>query len=107
MEFLFATVVCGLMAAVSCMMPALQQQQDDFNFRVPPRWNPEQEHQYSFRACTTDMMLWSLLTELHPHQQAAAMVMRLGGSAREVTRTLTTDELMFGGDIEGVHYDPV
>ena len=54
----------------------------DFNYRVPPWWNPEHEREYSFRAYMTDLAIWVMLTDLQPHQQAAAIVMRLGGSAR-------------------------
>ncbi len=89
-------------------MPHPQQHSGDiFNYRIAPRWNPEQEQQYSFRAYTTDLMLWTLLTDLQPHQQAAAVVMRLGGSAREAARTLSANELMHGGEIGGIRYDPV
>ena len=58
----------------------------DFNYRIPPAWSPEQEHTYSFRAYMTDVSQWIMLTDLAPHQQAAALVMRLGGSAREMAR---------------------
>ena len=57
--------------------------QRDFNYRIPPSWSPEQEHNYSFRAYMTDIALWIMLTDLQPHQQCAAIVMRLGGAARE------------------------
>ncbi len=104
----FVLTLGSLLTVVGCMMPHPQQQSgDNFNYRIPPRWNPEQDQQYSFRAYTTDLMLWTLLTDLQPHQQAAAVVMRLGGSAREAARTLSAAELMHGGEIGGIHYDPV
>ncbi len=96
----FVLTLGSLLAAVGCMMPHPHHQPgDNFNYRIPPRWNPEQEQQYSFRAYTTDLMLWTLLTDLQPHQQAAAVVMRLGGSAREAARTLSANELMHGGEV--------
>ena len=58
----------------------------DFNYRIPPYWTPEFEQNYSFRAYMTDISIWILLTDLQPHQQAAAIVMRLGGAARELAR---------------------
>ena len=39
----------------------------DFNYRVPPYWNPEHEAQYSFRAYMTDLSIWIMLADLQPH----------------------------------------
>ena len=81
----------------------------DFNYRIPPAWSPEQEHVYSFRAYMTDISQWIMLTDLQPHQQAAALVMRLGGSAREMARMISPQELYHGGALEpgGEIVDPV
>ena len=79
----------------------------DFTYRVPPSWSPENEQHYSFRAWCQDLQLWLMLTDLQPAQQAAAIVMRLGGSARELVRSITPDEIMRGGQINGVQVDPV
>ena len=68
----------------------------EFNHRRPPAWGPEMERNYSFRAYITDLMHWVMLTYLLPHQQAAAILMRLTGSARELTRSMTGDEIMNG-----------
>jgi len=48
-----------------------------------------------------------MLTDLAPHQQAAAIVMRLGGAARDLARTITPQEILQGGVINGIQYDPV
>ena len=48
-----------------------------------------------------------MLTDLQPHQQAAAIVLRLGGAAREVVRDITADEMMNGGVIHGQQLEPV
>ena len=48
-----------------------------------------------------------MLTDLAPHQQAAAIVMRLGGAARELARTISPQELVHGGVVNGVQLDPV
>eukprot|EP00969_Alexandrium_andersonii_P269767 11923750-Alexandrium_andersonii.AAC.1 len=48
-----------------------------------------------------------MVTDLQPHQQAAAVVLRLGGPAREMCRTITPQELTNGGVFNGVQYDPV
>ena len=58
-------------------------QTDGFNYRTPPYWNPENDS-YLFRAYVTDLTLWVMLTDLQPRQQAAAIIMRLRGSAREL-----------------------
>ena len=75
----------------------------DFNYRIPPGWNPENEHNYSFRAYMTDISIWIMLTDLQVRQQCAAIVMRLGGSAREIGCMITPQEMMNGGIITGVH----
>ena len=79
----------------------------DFNYRIPPGWSPEHDHIYSFRAYMTDIGIWIMLTDLQPYQQAAAIVMRLGGAAREYCRMITPQELMQGGQIAGQAVDPV
>ena len=81
----------------------------DFNYRIPPAWSPEMEHQYSFRAYMTDISQWIILTDLQPHQQCAALIMRLGGAAREMARMITPQEMYHGGSFEpgGEVVDPV
>ena len=75
----------------------------DFIYRIPPSWAPETESQYSFRAFLTDISL----TDLQPHQQCAAIIMRLGGAAREMARMITQQEMAQGGIRNGVQVDPV
>ena len=48
-----------------------------------------------------------MLTDLAPHQQAAAIIMRLGGQAREFARCMSPQEIIAGGWRGGVLYDPV
>ena len=79
----------------------------DFNYRIPPSWSPENEANYSFRAWMTDITIWVMLTDLRPHQQAAAIVMQLGGSAKEQGRMMSPQEIMHGGILNGVQVDPV
>ena len=71
------------------------------------RGGPEMERTYSFRTYVIDVMHWVMLTDLQPHQQAAAILMRLTGSARELALTMTGDEILNGGVYEGLLYDPV
>ena len=56
--------------------------------KIPPAWDPEHENTSPFRAYMTDLSLWIMLTDLQPHQQCAAIIIRLGGAAREFTKIL-------------------
>jgi len=78
-----------------------------FQFRLPPGWGPEDEERYPFRQWCTEIRLWSCLTDLKPEQQAAAIILRLTGAARESTRLITEHEIRYGGIIRGRQYDPV
>ena len=60
-----------------------------FNYRITPAWSPEHDNTYSFRAYLTDISIWIMLTDLQPHQQCAAIVMRPGGAAREMARMIS------------------
>ena len=79
----------------------------DFNYRIPPAWSPEMESSYSFRAYMTDLSLWIMLTDLLPHQQTAAIILRLGGAAKEMARMISPQEMVNGGAINGVQVDLV
>ena len=54
----------------------------------------------------TDLSLWIMLTDLQPQQQASAIVMRLGGAARDMARLISPQELVTGGMLNGVQVDP-
>eukprot|EP00969_Alexandrium_andersonii_P097964 4324772-Alexandrium_andersonii.AAC.1 len=77
------------------------------NHRPPSPWNPDHEHSHSLRAWTQDFQLWLTLTDFQPHQQAAAIVFRPGGPARDMCRGMTPADLINGGAWNGVAYDPV
>ena len=89
-----AAVLAAVGAAAVCMMmPAGGGGgHRETTHRVPPTWSPENDQTYSFRAYMTDISLWVMLTDLQPHQQCAAIVTRLGGSAREVARMISPQE---------------
>ena len=55
----------------------------------------------------TDISLWVMLTDLQPHQQTAAIIMRLGGQAREMARMISPQEIVSGGVRDGQLLDPV
>ena len=70
-------------------------------------WVSENDSNYSFRAYMTDISLWVMLTDLAPHQQCAAIIMRLGGQARELARMISPQEIVPGGWRDGILLDPV
>ena len=55
----------------------------------------------------TDISLWVLRTDLAPHQQTSAIIMRLGGQAREFARCMSPQEIIGGGWRNGHLFDPV
>ena len=70
-------------------------------------WSPEMEQTYSFRNYQQDVLIWCLTTDLQPHQQCAAVIQRLGGTARDLARQMTPAELLNGGMVNGAQVDPV
>ena len=76
--------------------------------RQPPSWSPEKESQYPFRHWMQDLLTWSILaTDLDASQQAAAIIMQLGGAARDLVRNLSYQEITTGGILNGMAVDPV
>ena len=97
----------GYMMARGAVPGTTGHRRENFNYRIPPEWSPEMEASYSFRAYMTDISMWIMLTDLQPHQQCAAIIMRLGGAAREMARMVTPQEMVNGGVMNGVAVDPV
>ena len=77
------------------------------SLRLPPRWEPGLESSLPFRVWMQDLMLWTIGTDLQPHQQCAAIIQQLGGAARELARNLSPAEVYHGGIVNGVQLDPV
>ena len=77
------------------------------NMRMPPRWDPSMESTLPFRTWVQDLMLWTICTDMEPHQQCAAIISQLGGPARELARTITPQEVYQGGMVNGRQVDPV
>ena len=76
--------------------------------RTPPRWGPGMESRYSFKTYITDLQLWSMMTDLAPYQQVAAVILRLPGAAKDLARTLMPNEILNGGvSPSGVQFDPL
>ena len=73
----------------------------DLTYRIPPAWAPENKQHYSFRAWAQDLHLWLMLKDRQPAHQAVAVVMSLGGAARELVRSITPEEIQNGGFASG------
>ena len=56
------------------------------SMKIPPPWSPEWESKYSFRIWFKDVMAWAGATDLAEGQMASAVVLRLGGAARDLAR---------------------
>ena len=85
------------------MTPARRQ----YDRRIPPSWDPANERTYSFRAWIADVSLWTTVSEMSPPQQAASLVLTLGGAAREHARSIAPAQLLQGGLLNGQQVDPV
>ncbi|CAE7041822.1 unnamed protein product, partial [Symbiodinium sp. KB8] len=106
----FAVIVLVGMTVMSlfgCMFQPPQGAGGGNSIRLPPRWEPAMETTLPFRTWMQDLMLWTIGTDLAPHQQAVAIISQLGGPARDLARTLTPGELYNGGVINGQALDPV
>ena len=65
--------------------------------KVPPYWEPALELRgYPYRVWLQDLDVWAAGTELQAEQQAPAVVQRLGGAARELARSVPTQQLRDG-----------
>ena len=82
-----------MLSLVSLMMP------NNGSIRDPPSWSPELESRYPFRDWVRDVYLWTQATTLGSEQQmVAAIILRLGGAARQMANQMTPDELQNGGN---------
>ena len=101
----YALLFLGILAFVISMFQP--QGSSTTSLRLPPRWEPGMENTLPFRVWLQDLMLWTIGTDLQPHQQCAAIIQQLGGAARELARSLSPAEVYQGGIVNGVQLDPV
>ena len=66
------------------------------NGKVPPAWGPEREREYAFRFFESDVLLWTLATDLPAAQQGPALALRLTGAARDLIREFDVNQLVNG-----------
>ena len=64
--------------------------------KVPPAWSVERSEHYSLRAWVSDLILWSTATDLEAHRLGPIAALQVNGSARELVRELTPDQLANG-----------
>ena len=108
--FVLAVFIVGLMHRTGAPSGGAHLREGNFQHRLPPEWGPEMESAhpaYTFRAWCTDIRLWSQLTDLRPHQQSAAIILRLTGTAGQSARAMTHEEQTTGGIINGRRLDAV
>ena len=74
----------------------------------PPSWDPANERTHSFRDYTQELMIWRILAvDMDPAQQTAAIINELRGEARRLGHSMSMDDITRGGQINGIHLDPV
>jgi len=66
--------------------------------KVPPAWSAEMQATgtYKFKDWRQDVMLWCMVTDAPGYAQAAAVVLRLSGLARELARSIPEDQITQG-----------
>ena len=75
--------------------------------RNAPGWSIEMRNNYPIEDYIRDVQMWSMMTDLAPHQQWAALVHKLGGTARVLAQSMPIEAAFRGGNIDGVPYPPV
>ena len=73
---------------------------------LPPRYDPA-NHRYGFRAWIQDIYNWVSQTSRSTQAQAFAIISSLDGDARHVAGQTSIEEIMQGGYVNGLQYDPV
>ena len=97
-----------VIGCAGCMFPGGQTNQHNGAPASPPYWEPSMERRYPFREWSQDLILWMLSSNLSPSQMAANLIRSsLGGAARDVARTITPQEILFGGTLYGQQVDGV
>jgi len=68
--------------------------------KVPPEWDPAWSKAYPFRTWLQDVLMWAAACDLDGPQQGPAVIMRLGGAARAMCRTIDTATAINGATID-------
>ena len=76
--------------------------------RRPPAWSAESNNRYSFRTWMQDLTARSLVSsDMGEPEQTAALILELGGEARELARNLSLQGMQNGGMINGQQVGPL
>eukprot|EP00972_Heterocapsa_arctica_P070493 10413739-Heterocapsa_arctica.AAC.1 len=67
--------------------------------KIPPYWS-DNDSRYSFKEWSSDLILWSISTELHLDKQAGAIAQQLGGVAKDISRTIDPNIMQHGGRVD-------
>ena len=94
----------GLLATVSLMF---QNNNNYGSTRDPPSWNPDEASTNPFRDWASDVLAWSIASNMDSRRKAAAVRLRLQGPAKRWARSLPPNALVAGGMVAGVHHDPM
>ena len=76
------------------------------SLKLPPCWSPAMERgmrggePYTFKLWSNDVMLWAIASDVDATSQAAAVVLRLGGTARLLAREIPIDVLQNGAQVD-------
>eukprot|EP00435_Cladocopium_sp_Y103_P048882 s594_g14.t1 len=69
--------------------------------KCPPSWCVERNHIYTLRAWISDLVLWASATELDAARHGPIAALQVQGSAKELIRELTPQQLQHG-DVDPV-----
>ena len=69
--------------------------------KVPPSWSLERNHLYSLRSWVADLVLRASASDLEPQRHGPIAALQIQGSARELVRELTPQQLQHGD------FDPI
>ena len=74
------------------------------SLQIPPAWSPADHASYSFRSWVRDIGAWAIATDLPAEQQGAAVILRLGGTARAMCAEIEPQIVTNGtyDDVDGV-----
>ena len=99
---------CLLLMIVAHMFPGAPGGSRRGGRSDPPPWNPDNEATYPFRHWMQDLLAWTIVaSDLDASQQCAAIILQLGGPARDLVRHMSFQDISTGGQVAGQQVDPV
>ena len=68
--------------------------------KVPPGWDPASNSSYSFDRWQKDLIYWSMFTDLPERSQGPAVLLQLGGMAREIATEMNPADIQNGALVD-------